>query len=74
MVKCSPLAPTAGSPRNRELGRVKSGHAFDIRSAPARMKRLKHHPWEGIDKVRQDLDKVASLLQERSGAKSRRRR
>jgi bifunctional non-homologous end joining protein LigD len=53
---------------------VKSGHAFDIRSAPVRMKRLRRHPWEGIDKVKQDLDRVTKLLQDRTGASPRRKR
>ena len=26
-----------------------------IRNAPARLKRLKSHPWHGIDKIRQSL-------------------
>jgi bifunctional non-homologous end joining protein LigD len=67
-------APVAMPIRWEELGRVKSGHAFDIRSAPARMKRLKRHPWDGIDKVKQDLDRVAKLLQDRTGASPRRKR
>jgi len=29
--------------------------AGDTRNAPARLKRLKSHPWAGIDKVRQSL-------------------
>ena len=41
--------------RWEELGRVASGHSFTIRNAPARLKRLKSHPWDGIDKVKQSL-------------------
>jgi bifunctional non-homologous end joining protein LigD len=67
-------APVAMPIRWEELGRVKSGHAFDIRSAPVRMKRLRRHPWEGIDKVTQDLDRGTKLLQDRTGASPRRKR
>ena len=56
-------APVAMPLTWEELGRVKSGDAFNIDSAPKRMKRLKTHPWKGIDKVKQDLDKVGKLLE-----------
>jgi bifunctional non-homologous end joining protein LigD len=68
-----PGAPVAMPIRWEELGKIRGGNAFDIRSAPARMKRLKRHPWDGIDKVRQDLDKVTRLLQQRAGSKPRKR-
>jgi len=55
-------APAAMPLRWEELAKVKSGAQFDIESAPARMKRLKEHPWKGIEKVKQDLDKVSKLL------------
>lgn len=48
-------APVSMPLRWEELGRIKSGHAFDIHNAPARLKRLKQHPWAGIDKIRQSL-------------------
>ncbi len=48
-------APVAMPLRWEELGRVKSGDAFDIRNTPARLKRLKSHPWAGIDDIRQTL-------------------
>lgn len=60
-------APVAMPLRWEELGKVKSGAQFDIQSAPARMKRLKEHPWKGIEKVKQDLDKVGELLAGKSG-------
>lgn len=59
-------APVAMPLRWEELGRIKSGAQFDIDSAPDRMKRLKKHPWDGIDAVSQDLDKVGKLLASRS--------
>jgi len=55
-------APVAMPLRWEELGKLKSGHAFDIVSAPARVKRLRRHPWQGIDQVEQDLQRVAELL------------
>ncbi|QNN71566.1 DNA ligase D [Thermomonas carbonis] len=54
-VRARPGAPVAMPLRWEELGKVASGHAFDIRNVPARLKRLKSHPWEGIEKVRQSL-------------------
>ena len=54
-VRARPGAPVSMPLRWEELGRVASGHAFDIRNAPARLKRLKSHPWHGIDKIRQSL-------------------
>ncbi|MEO5628344.1 MAG: DNA ligase D [Thermomonas sp.] len=48
-------APVAMPLRWEELRCVASGHAFDIGNAPARLKRLKSHPWSGIEKVRQSL-------------------
>jgi bifunctional non-homologous end joining protein LigD len=58
-------APVAMPLRWEELGKVKSGHAFNIGSAVARLKRLRRHPWDGIDKIAQDLDKVSELLAKR---------
>lgn len=55
-------APVAMPLRWEELGKLKSGAAFDIVTAVSRMKRLKTHPWTGIDDVVQDLDKVGKLL------------
>jgi bifunctional non-homologous end joining protein LigD len=55
-------APVAMPIRWEELGRIKSGHAFDIATAQARVKRLRKHPWDGIDKVKQDLDQVMKKL------------
>jgi len=48
-------APVAMPLRWEELGRVASGHAYDIHNAITRIKRLKRHPWHGIDDVRQSL-------------------
>lgn len=54
-VRARPGAPVAMPLRWEELGRVASGHAFDLHNTPARLKRLKSHPWTGIDTIRQSL-------------------
>ena len=45
-----------------ELGKLKSGHDFDIHSAPKRLARLRSDPWDGIDELRQNLDDVMDNL------------
>ncbi|UGB37167.1 DNA ligase D [Frateuria soli] len=59
-----PGAPVAVPLRWEELGRIRSGAQFDIRSVPARLKRLRKDPWAGIDEVKQSLDKVIGRLGE----------
>ncbi|MBB3275174.1 MULTISPECIES: DNA ligase D [unclassified Pseudoxanthomonas] len=54
-LRARPGAPVAMPLRWEELGRVKGGNAFDIDSAPARLRRLKQHPWAGIERIRQNL-------------------
>jgi bifunctional non-homologous end joining protein LigD len=44
--------------RWNELGKLKSGHDFDIHSAPKRLARLRADPWAGMDELRQSLDEV----------------
>ena len=53
--RARPGAPVAMPLRWEELAKVASGHAFNIRNVPARLKRLKSHPWAGIETVRQTL-------------------
>jgi bifunctional non-homologous end joining protein LigD len=48
-------APVAMPLRWNELGKLKSGHDFDIHTAPRRLARLRSDPWAGIDEVRQSL-------------------
>ncbi len=62
-LRARPGAPVSMPLRWEELGRVKSGAAFDIETAVKRMKRRKTHPWDGIDAVKQDLDQVDRLLE-----------
>ncbi|MGE7137821.1 DNA ligase D [Luteibacter sp. NPDC031894] len=61
-LRSRPGAPVAVPLRWEELGKVKSGNAFDLRSVPKRLARLKKDPWEGIDTVRQDLAAVNEKL------------
>lgn len=61
-LRSRPGAPVAVPLRWEELGKVKSGNAFDLRSLPKRLARLKKDPWEGIDEVRQDLASVSEKL------------
>jgi bifunctional non-homologous end joining protein LigD len=48
--------------RWEELGRIKSGAAFDIRSTPERLRRLRKDPWDGIDALEQSLEDVLQRL------------
>lgn len=61
-LRSRPGAPVAVPLRWEELGRVRSGAAFDIHSVPKRLARLKKDPWEGIDTLRQDLAAVNRKL------------
>jgi len=61
-----PGAPVAMPLRWEELGKIKSGNQFDIKSAPVRLKRLRKGPWESLDTVRQDLESVLQKLGERN--------
>ena len=53
--RARPGATVAMPLRWEELGRVKGGHAYDIRNAPARARRWKRHPWAGFERLRQTL-------------------
>lgn len=61
-LRARPGAPVAIPLRWSELGTLKSGHDFDIHSAPKRLARLRADPWVGIGKLRQDLDDVSKKL------------
>jgi len=61
-LRARPGAPVAVPLRWSELGKLKSGHHFDIHSTPRRLARLRSDPWKGIDEVRQNLDKVIKRL------------
>ncbi len=57
-LRARPGAPVAMPLRWTELGKLKSGSDFDIRSAPKRLARLRTDPWAGVDTLRQNLDQV----------------
>jgi len=61
-LRSRPGAPVAVPLRWEELGKVRSGAAFDIHSVPKRLARLKKDPWDGIDTLRQDLAAVNRKL------------
>ncbi len=56
-------APVAMPLRWSELGRLKNGHAFTLRSAPRRLARLRADPWAGLETVRQDLEGIMRQLE-----------
>ncbi|MEP6897541.1 MAG: DNA polymerase domain-containing protein, partial [Rhodanobacter sp.] len=51
-------APVAMPLHWDELGRIRSGAAFDLKKALKRAKELKSDPWEGIAKVKQSLPRL----------------
>ena len=55
-------APVAMPLRWSELSKLKSGHDFDIHSAPKRLARLRSDPWAGIDEVQQNLVDMMNKL------------
>jgi len=55
-LRARPGAPVAVPLRWSELGKLKSGHVFDIVSTPKRLARLRTDPWAGIDHLQQGLD------------------
>lgn len=57
-LRARPGAPVAMPLRWAELGKLRSGRDFDIRSAPRRLARLRTDPWAGVDTLRQNLDQV----------------
>src|SRR5690606_39715432 len=48
-------APVSMPLRWEELGRVKAGNVWHIGNALARLSRLRGHPWDGFDSLRQSL-------------------
>jgi bifunctional non-homologous end joining protein LigD len=52
-------APAAMPLRWEELGRVRSGAAFTLANAPARMRRLGAHPWGDYARLRQGLGRLS---------------
>lgn len=58
-LRARPGAPVAVPLRWEELGKIKSGTQFDIHSLPQRLARLRKEPWDGFDKLHQDLSKLS---------------
>jgi bifunctional non-homologous end joining protein LigD len=56
-LRARPGAPVAMPLAWSELARLRSGDAFDLRSAPRRLARMKQDPWDGIDAIEQDLSR-----------------
>ncbi|MEO7050165.1 MAG: DNA ligase D [Rhodanobacter sp.] len=57
-LRARPGAPVAMPLRWSELGRLRSGHDFNIKSAPKRLARLRADPWKGIEAIQQNLSAV----------------
>ncbi|KPN16910.1 ATP-dependent DNA ligase [Xanthomonas sp. Mitacek01] len=51
-------APVSMPLRWEDLGKVKLGNAWTLRNAPARLKRLKAHPWGDFAVLKQSLDDI----------------
>lgn len=64
-LRARPGAPVAVSLAWRELGRLKQSDAYSLATLPARLKRLKADPWEGIDGgLEQDLSRWETPVQD----------
>lgn len=50
-----PGAPVAMPLAWSELGRLKKANAFTIKEVPAKLKRRRKDPWDGIDRIKQNL-------------------
>jgi bifunctional non-homologous end joining protein LigD len=61
-LRSRPGAPVAMPLRWSELGKLRSGHDFDIKSAPRRLARLRSDPWKGIDLLKQSLADIAGKV------------
>jgi bifunctional non-homologous end joining protein LigD len=55
-------APVAVPLRWEELGRLRGGNAFDIRSVRRRLARLKSDPWKGFAELHQGLSQLDTKL------------
>ena len=47
--------------RWEDLGKLKSGDAWTLRNAPARLKRLKAHPWGDFMALKQSLEGILDV-------------
>lgn len=69
-----PGAPVAMPLRWEELGKIRSAAQFNIKTAPARLKRLRNDPWEGASDIRQNLEKLFEAVSEAAPQKKKRSR
>lgn len=61
-LRARPHAPVAMPLRWEELGKLKSGDAFTIRNAPARLAKMRSDPWKSLTTIKQDLPAVLKKL------------
>jgi bifunctional non-homologous end joining protein LigD len=61
-LRARPGAPVATPLRWEELGKVKSGDAFTIKTLPGRLSKLRTDPWEKLDSTKQDLKHLMKAL------------
>ncbi|MGN6381841.1 MAG: DNA ligase D [Dyella sp.] len=59
-------APVAVPLRWSELGKLRGGNQYTLRTVPRRLAGLRSDPWEGIDTVQQDMQQVLDALGEAS--------
>lgn len=52
-------APVAMPLEWDELSKLKSANAFTMKDVPAKLRRRRKDPWEGIDRLKQNLSKWA---------------
>ncbi|WP_458072293.1 DNA ligase D [Rhodanobacter sp. BL-MT-08] len=57
-LRARPGAPVATPLRWEELGKIKSGAAFTIKTVPIRLAKLRSDPWESQTTIKQDLPAV----------------
>ncbi len=59
-LRARPGAPVAMPLAWSQLGKLARPDAFTIRNVPQKLRRRRKDPWEGIDRVRQDLSRWAT--------------
>jgi len=57
-LRARPGAPVATPLRWEELGKIKSGAAFTIKTVPIRLAKLRSDPWKALTTIKQDLSAV----------------
>lgn len=62
-LRSHPGAPVATPLRWEELGKLKGSQAYDIRTLPKRLARMRKDPWEDFATVKQSLRKALKTLE-----------